>query len=377
MENAVEIIPNQPTILSKEQYAFNKKLADIKLLQADLKHITEGLPKAIHQLQELLIPFEALKLQLATERIVAIDDYSHQIKFTKKQTEVLADYLIEEIEKIFEKSEEKDEKLLEIFNIYAAMSFEEYETELTKQEKIMSADILKNMFGVEVEFNEDKSMEDILSEAQGKIFEKMGSDKERQEQNQRNRKNTKSQLKQEENQKAADELKKKSIREIYSEMIKIFHPDTEQDEERKVEKEEISKRLTEAYKKNDIFTLLKIETDYLQFDSERISRLSANKLKVYNDILTSQKMKLEQELWLLKEKNNFIYRGMLYKNSKPKSFLNKQKRQMEEVCQDIKKQTIQLRSFDPELKKHLLLFMETQLFESKLSQNPFTAGFPF
>ncbi len=60
-----------------------------------------------------------------------------------------------------------------------------------------------------------------------------------------------------------EDLARIEIKALYRELVKAFHPDKELDESRKEEKNILMKRITEAYEKNDLFTLLKLEAEHL------------------------------------------------------------------------------------------------------------------
>ncbi|MBC7451383.1 MAG: molecular chaperone DnaJ, partial [Cytophagales bacterium] len=157
-----------------------------------------------------------------------------------------------------------------------------------------------------------------------------------------------------------EKRRKQTVRSIYIDLIKIFHPDTEQDEYKKLEKEEISKRLTEAYAKNDLFTLLKLETDYLENDSSRLAGMHPDTLQAYVTMLANQKKEIESALSVLKTENNLIYVEMCRPSSKPEKFLRKVKKEMNEMTGILDNQIAVLQEHDESIKPYLLDDMEKQ-----------------
>lgn len=83
-----------------------------------------------------------------------------------------------------------------------------------------------------------------------------------------------------------------SIRSIYIPLVKKLHPDRETDEDEKIRKTEILKKLTEAYEKKDLLALLMLQSEYQigENDEERIKDLDS-----YNKILEEQVSQLEDE----------------------------------------------------------------------------------
>jgi hypothetical protein len=102
---------------------------------------------------------------------------------------------------------------------------------------------------------------------------------------------TKAELKREELQKQKDELKNKSIRSIYLALAKTLHPDLETDIDLKLEKEELMKKVIIAYDNKDLTTLLKLEMQWIY--KEQNAALSAEKLRVYIEVLREQVNELE------------------------------------------------------------------------------------
>ena len=72
----------------------------------------------------------------------------------------------------------------------------------------------------------------------------------------------KARLAREAKEKAAADLKAKSVRSIYISLAKLVHPDTETDELQRAVKEEEMKKLSAAYEAKDLPTLLRMEMEW-------------------------------------------------------------------------------------------------------------------
>lgn len=60
-----------------------------------------------------------------------------------------------------------------------------------------------------------------------------------------------------------EEMQEKGINSIYKQLTKVFHPDLEHDSAQKAHKEELMKRLTTAYKSNDLYALVILAMEWM------------------------------------------------------------------------------------------------------------------
>lgn len=106
---------------------------------------------------------------------------------------------------------------------------------------------------------------------------------------------SKKQLEKEERMRAQLEIQIQSINAIYKKLVKTLHPDLEQDSHERVKKEELMKRVTTAYDKQDLFELLNIELEWMHTMQQSSSGITyqENQLKIYNEILKDQIKDLE------------------------------------------------------------------------------------
>ncbi len=102
-----------------------------------------------------------------------------------------------------------------------------------------------------------------------------------------------------------------ALRLLYTRLAKDLHPDLERDEKRKTEKNDVMRRLTEAYKNEDLYELLQIQFEYNAENSENYTdALPEEQLKVINETLLSQIHKLQEEY---KEMTVFGEDAILYR----------------------------------------------------------------
>ena len=102
------------------------------------------------------------------------------------------------------------------------------------------------------------------------------------------------------------EARQKNITTIYRQLAKILHPDLEQEEERRTEKEGFMKELTEAYESNNLHKLLLLELKWIHGESGHLERLTEEKLKAYIEILQQQAKEIESR------KNQILHQPRYY-----------------------------------------------------------------
>jgi hypothetical protein len=93
---------------------------------------------------------------------------------------------------------------------------------------------------------------------------------------------------------AVEEFRKRSVAIIYKQLARILHPDLERDNERQKMKIVLMQELNEAYRQNDLHTLLRLEMQWIENERGDIERLTEEKLGVYNEVLREQVKGLEQ-----------------------------------------------------------------------------------
>jgi len=161
--------------------------------------------------------------------------------------------------------------------------------------KMMDLDI--NLDGIDT--NDMRAMQEKVNEMEQKMAEKQEQEEQRYAQFKRKKpekKKTAKQLESEQMQKAADEMKQKNISTIYKQLAKLFHPDLEQDEGRKIEKEALMKELTTAYEAKNLHTLLMLELKWIHNENDHLETLGEEKLLIYLQILREQARDLEFEI---------------------------------------------------------------------------------
>ena len=87
----------------------------------------------------------------------------------------------------------------------------------------------------------------------------------------------------------------RSVRTVYMDLVKAFHPDRESDEAEKLRKTGIMQQVTQAYQDNNLMDLLKLQIDFERIDQAHLENLGKAQLTYYNKVLQQQVEDLEIE----------------------------------------------------------------------------------
>lgn len=195
---------------------------------------------------------------------------------------------------------EPDAELQEIFAAIEGISYEEAGTQSFEEIKEEMERVFQSQ-GIHVDFsdiNKDTSEEEILRrvhEANQRVKDAQTYKQEQKESGKKSKKETQKL----EKQCLIEEAKNKNISSIYKQLVKVLHPDLEQDEHKRPVKEELMKQLSIAYKNHDLHALLKLEMEWINMEESNTQHMADDKLKIYNEVLQQQVQDLEEQIHLL------------------------------------------------------------------------------
>jgi hypothetical protein len=286
--------------LSKLQQAFNRLVKKLEKLRTAKENLAKNLSEKLDYYGKHIHPLEEKVAELHKRSAKTFYRLYLQEKLSQSDKEVLLDIIDSQLTQFNKFSrEEFDDELKEIYELLTDENFDEAEEE---RFQAMKDDMKETFgqFGINIDldgFTSDLSDEemarkmreflgDVQSQAEAKAAEEP------------QRKKTKKQIEKEEREKQVEEAKSKNIASIYKQLARVFHPDLEQDADKKLEKESLMKQLTAAYEKGDLHTLLRLELEWLHKEESDLEKLSDDKLKIYNQALKEQVEDLEIEIQL-------------------------------------------------------------------------------
>ncbi|HKZ65890.1 MAG TPA: hypothetical protein VJ111_06035 [Chitinophagaceae bacterium] len=289
------IIKQQENSLSKKQLEFNKLIRSVEKRRKDLQQLEERFKKMVTGYEEKLHPYKKEFSDFSLELIKLIDSHFESGKLKKPQQEKAAQMILNLLTCI--EVGENLEAIQAIASKYTAFQ----QKDMSETEKMMGKEMLKNMFasafGVEMD-DEDIDMSSF-SQMGEKLHSKMTE--EMHEQRKENFSNTKHKSYNGNNKKLAEkaELLRKSWKTLYTQLVRKLHPDTEPDEDLKIHKTEILKKVTASYEHNDFYTLLHLYQQEIGFNAidEKSHKLKNDDvLNDYIGILKKQDAELRDKI---------------------------------------------------------------------------------
>lgn len=294
------------TPLSRLQKQFNSRIKRINKAKADVQKLEEIIKVAQTKVAEHINPVLEEIAHNRGEIIKKLDFWYGDKYFKKKEKQKLAEIIEEESVDLI--SNNGLDELKEIHDKHSGQSYDDFfAKEESRMKDYLSGEIKEHM-GIDFDFegmdmnNPEEflaKMAAMMQESEGEIRDFM-NEKENPTSKKNSKKKTKTQIAKEEKQK--EELKNisKITKTIYNQLVKEYHPDRELDEKEREWKTEIMKKVTLAYKEDDLFELLKLKLELSTHKETHVKDLPETELKYYNKILMEQLHELEHKKHILK-----------------------------------------------------------------------------
>jgi hypothetical protein len=276
--------------LSKEQKTFNRLMTRIRNLQA---RIEVGEKKHFEldqyfagQYRPALEKLGRTAMQLALQIENAAAKPGKNVKRLLKR---IIPALLEEAFSVVE----PDPEALVLHDKYAKQSYQALQQEAQTEEGQAFLDLMEAM-GLDL----PPEVREKINEAEGidAITEHLQRELESAESAvpaPRPRKKTQRQIERTKREQQKQELKQRSLRDIYIALAKVLHPDIESDPERRLHKEAFLKRATVAYNEGNLVELLHLEMEWLE--SSGLQESGPDRLVLYIELLKDQIKGLEVE----------------------------------------------------------------------------------
>jgi hypothetical protein len=301
--SALAITAKGSAKLSTSQKAFNKLTTRIERLRKEISKKEAQLDEALNLYARSIPPLSAELVQQRRQLLDLLWPFYKGKQLSKSLQPYLKNLLQEYLEAVIQNTPgEPDDELKLIFR---ELEGQRYEVAKKREEEAMQEE-LQDVFekwGVDVELGDEPlseaEMMQKIAEAQQQMRERQAAQDRKAEERRKNKPKTARQIEQEKLQQATEEMKQKNISTIYRQLAKLFHPDLERDENRRLEKEELMKELVEAYEAKNLHALLTLELKWIHNESNHLETLTEEKLAVYLQILQKQAIELEQEKWQL------------------------------------------------------------------------------
>ena len=373
----IPIIDKKKKELSKLESLYNYRIKRVKRLKDSINLASNQVQLFRQERMTKVFPIgkKIVEQQVVLVRAL-VEVFDEKLLKTKKEKEKLEELLLFFIEDlIFEKEQEGLDDLYERFSDRTVEEAAK-EAEQEEKEKLI---YMMDMMGL-VLSDEDKEKllhgednDELIEELERKLsdenfeahkqsfFGNFGFEE---------RKKSKQQLEREEERNKEAENISKTVKQVYKELMKELHPDKEPDEIKRLEKTALAQQITEAYRNDDLFTLLSIQLE--QIDEVDNTKLSEDKVNYFNTMLLQQARELEEqktqmgmEAGLPRQLVNSL--GKTGFESAAKRFINKQKKEVEENLNQVH---LQIKNIESKNKKYIKEFVEEN-YEQLIERPPF------
>lgn len=292
--------------LSKLHKQFNAKTKSINKLKHDLATLKEVIPAAKHAINEDINPLHKLYGEKKAALMHVFCNALNGKGLTKKERNKL-EYIVQnmafDLVKLYGLVEYKN-----IYDSFSEVSYDAAAAEEVEELKRMITEMLRNLgFTPDMsdwDFNNPSEIAAKLAEQHEEMFNAVKA-KNEEDLEKKDKKKTAAQLAKEAKmlaeKKQTEQDTQKSIKEIYNQLVKAFHPDAEMDNEKKAQKTEIMKQITVAYNDDDLFTLLKLQIELEIIDDDKLAEFSDTKIKNFISVLSEQISRLNMEIEAIKQ----------------------------------------------------------------------------
>lgn len=288
---SIKVAQSDKSPRAKRFKQFNTLLNKINKLKQELETLKEQMSSGLAFFHQEIKPLHQRQQDLMVKEVEALHRAYPQKTFGKKDREKIAHFIVSRCENLFQVQDRDFPELTEIFNFYSDQTREELAAEAKQLEREMAEDMLHS-FGLDIELDDEDDLEEILAKAEAASERK---EQEKAEKSAKRPKTERQQLKEEQERQKEKDIQKVS-KNIYSELVRLLHPDREQDETQRAAKTAAIQRVNEAYERNDLFELLSLQAEYLQKEGDQLSLLPEKEFKYYLDVLRSQEQELQQTL---------------------------------------------------------------------------------
>jgi hypothetical protein len=278
--------------LQKQFFQLQKKIENLQKKQVKQE---QELDACLHFYINHVLPAEtALQSALHDRVLLTYNLYSEKKHFTSKEHKIIKKMLLDDLNLLFNLCDISDisAQVKEIFSKLSDVSFDqmianEFDDVKKEIEALLKAEGMNiDLSGIDFSMDPKTVSEKIFNSIDPAAKTSTGESK------------TQSKTKKQKELEASKQLEYKSLSSLYKKLAKHFHPDLEHDTQKKEEKEKVMKKLTSAYKSQDLYTLLQLEIQTLP---SSCSSLCQEQLKIYNKILENQIKSLKQS------KNDLVF----------------------------------------------------------------------
>ncbi|MDI3273997.1 molecular chaperone DnaJ [Pseudomonas sp. MDT1-16] len=274
--------------LSAGQRKFNGLVKKIEKQRQTLLAWETATPIYIERWREEFIPQFHTFSQRSLELVQVLDELSERIKLSKTDRHTLIQEICAQTLSLIDSGNYTDEDKATLKALYNKHSGRDFDADASEGDELLKQG-LQEIFGVDLGDDIDTlSAEEIAQ----KMHERLWTEQTAQQQ-QSTGKKTASHLRQEADAAQASQ----SVREIYRKLASALHPDRETDPDERERKTVLMQRVNHAYGERNLLDLLQLQLEIEHISADTLDALPADRLKHYNQVLSEQLGKLQDEVF--------------------------------------------------------------------------------
>ncbi|GAB3576764.1 J domain-containing protein [Spirosoma luteolum] len=290
--NLVRIALSGPNAkpLSKVQKEFNRLSARVAELEKQLTDYRASVDAVQQRIQQDYLPLLNAYNQSRADLVRLFDRYYDNPEATRPERRKLARLIVDMGEDLLFRHGFAD--LRPIVGKYSQQDMDQADDAVQPLEQMKQQ--AAATYGLDLDDLSFESPEELMTYIEQQVRERQAAQEQRQSQSEQ----AKSAQQQASDAKQAAKLQQttRTIRTLYRDLVKAYHPDREPDEAEKERKTAIMQRITEAYEKGDLMALLRLQLTLSELDQERVNALADEPLRQYNKLLKQQIDRLTDEL---------------------------------------------------------------------------------
>jgi hypothetical protein len=290
---SLEISKDDDPGLTKLKKNFNHRIKAIQKLKEDLEKTSQVIRELNKSYNKHVKPTQE---ELTAHKLQALDTMHtmfHKKTFSWSKKETIRGLILDEIDLLRQDGIEVDVKYEEYFNV----DF----TNVDEGVKDSLGELFHMLTGMDVDIEDFLGDHKLSEEEVRRKYADQINEKIREEEADQGKSRGKSKG---ENIADSEEDYIHHINKLYKSLAKKTHPDLEQDEYIRKEKELLMQQLAHAKDTKDLFQLISLKLKIEKITNQD-TIIDENYLRVYADKLLEQKKELEMDLWILKTRSGF------------------------------------------------------------------------
>ncbi len=276
--------------LSKAQKEFNRLSARVAELEKLLIDYRASVDAVQQRVQGDYIPLLNTYNQCRADLVRLFDRFYDNPDATRSERRKIARLIVDMGEDLIFRHGFAD--LRPIVGKYSQQDMDETDEQVSQLEQMKQA--AAATYGLDLDDMEFDTPDELMAYIEQQVRERQAEQEQRNERTEQ----TKSGRQQADDAKqtAKQQQTTKTVRTLYRELVKAYHPDRELDDVEKIRKTAIMQQVTDAYEKGDLMALLRLQLTLSELDQDRVNNLADEPLRHYNNLLKQQIDRLTDEL---------------------------------------------------------------------------------